>query len=476
MDKRGLSKVEEFSAVWVVSQNREEEERGNMIHRIFIPIVTCAIFCICLYSDLSAEPQTDPLQIRIEKLEEELNELKRLMRQRQESREEGAKDVNTKQNAETSAEKTVKEAAKTRAVSKFQFEPYGYIKLDASYDDSRTNYGNFVLYVPGESGKKNDDEFNVTARQTRLGMNIMAPNSDDWTARGKIEVDFYGDGSSRHESKAEPMLRHAFFEMSKEGLSIIAGQTSDVISPLNPYTLNYTVGWAGGNIGYRRPQLRMTYEYELDNRNRFLTAVSITRTSGLVNEDLDLDGQNDGEDSGIPSIQARLALATKQFTEKESVFGVSGHYGREEMDWDTIERELESWSINLDFDIPFTDRISLKGEAFVGCNLDDYFGGILQGVNVDAREGIKATGGWAQVRYQPDQEWQVHAGFGLDNPSDKYLDPGMRAKNSFLYFNALYKIIPSSIVGLEYSRWETEYKETSRGTDNRVQASFIYGW
>jgi hypothetical protein len=447
-----------------------------MIHRIFFPVLTCVIFCICPYSDLSAEPQTDPLQMKIEKLEKELNELKLLMRQRQESREEDAKDVNIKQNVESSAEKTVKEAAKTPAVSKFQFEPYGYIKLDASYDDSRTNYGNFVLYVPGESANKNDDEFNMTARQTRFGMNIAAPNSDDWTAQGRIEIDFYGDGSSRHENKAEPMLRHAFLKMSKEGLRIIAGQTSDVISPLNPYTLNYTVGWAGGNIGYRRPQLGITYDYSLDNGNRLVTAVSIARASGLVNEDLDLDGENDGEDAGIPSVQARVALATKRFTEKESVFGVSGHYGREEMDWDTIKRELDSWSVNLDFDIPFTDQISLKGEAFVGRNLDDYFGGILQGVNVDTRKGIKATGGWAQVRYQPDQEWQVHAGFGLDNPSDKYLGPGMRAKNSFLYLNALYKIIPSSTVGLEYSHWETKYKETSRGTDNRLQASFIYGW
>lgn len=414
--------------------------------------------------------------MRIERLEEELNELKQLMRQQQETEEEGAKDVSIDQNAESSAKKTAKEAATTRAINKFQFEPYGYIKLDASYDDSRTNYGNFVLYVPGEAEKKNDDEFNMTARQTRLGMNITAPHIGDWTAQGRIEVDFYGDGFASHENKSEVLLRHAFFKVNKEGLSIIAGQTSDVISPLNPYTLNYTVGWAAGNIGHRRPQLGMTLDYALDHKNRLFLAVSIARTSGLVNEDLDLDGQNDGEDAGLPSIQARFALATEHFTEKESVFGLSGHYGKEEMHWDAIEREWESWSVNWDFHIPFSDQISLKGEVFAGCNLDDYFGGILQGVNVIAREGIKAMGGWAQVRYQPDQEWQIHAGFGLDNPTNDYLDPGMRAKNRFIYLNGLFEVIPSVTVGLEYSHWETEYKEMSRGTDNRIQFSFIYDW
>jgi hypothetical protein len=447
-----------------------------MMRRIIFSFVTCGVFCFCLYSKVSAESQTEPLQMRIEKLEEELNELKQLMRQQQERSEEGANNINTDRNEESSAKKTAKQAVETPAINKFQFKPYGYVKLDASYDDSRTNYGNFVLYVSGEAENKNDDEFNMTARQTRLGMNITAPPFADWTAQARIEVDFYGDGSTRHENKAEPMLRHAFLRINKEGLSLIAGQTSDVISPLNPTTLNYTVGWAGGNIGYRRPQLGLTTDYSLNDKNRLLTAVSVARTSGLVNEDLDLDGQNDGEDTGIPSIQARLALATKCFTEKESVFGLSGHYGEEEMNWDTIDRDLKSWSINLDFDIPFFDQISLKGEAFVGRNLDDYFGGILQGVNVVAGEGIKATGGWAQLRYQPDKEWQVHAGFGLDNPSDKYLNPGMRAKNRFVYLNGLFEVIPSLTVGLEYSHWETEYKEMSRGTDNRIQTSFIYSW
>jgi hypothetical protein len=447
-----------------------------MMRRIFFSFVTCGVFCFCLYSKVSAELQTDPLQMRIEKLEEELNELKQLMRQQQERSEEGTDNINIERNEESSAKKTAKEAVETHAINKFQFKPYGYIKLDASYDDSRTNYGNFVLYAPGEPENKNDDEFNMTARQTRLGMNITASPFADWTAQARMEVDFYGDGSTRHENKAEPMLRHAIFRFKKEGLSLIAGQTSDVISPLNPYTLNYTVGWAGGNIGYRRPQLGMTYDYPLNHKNRLFTAVSIARTSGLVNEDLDLDGQNDGEDTGIPSIQARLALATKCFTKKESVFGLSGHYGEEETNWDTIERELKSWSINLDFDIPFSDQISLKGEAFVGRNIDDYFGGILQGVNVVAGEGIKAMGGWAQVRYQPDQEWQIHAGFGLDNPSDKYLNPGMRAKNRFVYLNGVFEVIPSVTVGLEYSHWETEYKEMSSGTDNRIQTSFIYSW
>ena len=72
-----------------------------------------------------------------------------------------------------------------------------------------------------------------------------------------VEIDFYGSGGT--ENKAKLQLRHAYMKLDwpADDLSVIAGQTSDVFSPLNPSTLNYTVLWDAGNIGYRRPQIRL---------------------------------------------------------------------------------------------------------------------------------------------------------------------------------------------------------------------------
>ena len=83
---------------------------------------------------------------------------------------------------------------------------------------------------------------------------------------GKLDL-FYGAGGA--ENKAEIMMRHAFFKLDwpQERFSIIAGQTSDVISPLLPDTINYSVAWWSGNIGYRRPQIRITKDYK---QNRYL--------------------------------------------------------------------------------------------------------------------------------------------------------------------------------------------------------------
>ncbi len=428
----------------------------------FLP---CLILLFFLCSPVPAETPTDVLEKRIDHLEKELKELKRLLQQQKETQSKKAPSLEKKTSAPL--------------ISKFRFKPYGYIKLDAVYDGSETNYGNFCLYVPNESGDHNDSEFSLTARQTRVGLYIEAPEFDEWKTRGRLEIDFYGDGTE-HENKANPLLRHAVLEMKKGGFGLLAGQTSDLISPLNPTTLNYTVAWTAGNIGYRRPQLRATYQLPLDDNNRLTSALGISRTAGLVHEDLDLDGRNDGDDAGFPTVQARIAYSTKDLSPGESVFGLSGHYGEEEIDFPAHSKNIASWSVNGDFKIPFSDQWCLSGEVFMGSNLDDYFGGILQGVNVDAREGIQSIGGWAQLKYKQDEKWQYNAGFGVDDPKNSDLssnpDDAMRSRNMVFYLNGLYNIIPPVTIGVEYSHWQTRYKAMSTGIDNRIQTSFIYNW
>ena len=92
---------------------------------------------------------------------------------------------------------------------------------------------------------------------------MFGPKGEDIQTGGRVEIDFYGGGA---ENKSNPMMRHAYLNLDwpKDKFSILAGQTSDVISPLFPDTLNYTVGWWVGNIGYRRPQIRLTKSYTLD--------------------------------------------------------------------------------------------------------------------------------------------------------------------------------------------------------------------
>jgi hypothetical protein len=437
------------------------------------------VLMVCCASVFAADTEIESLKQELNSLKSQVEELKTVIKQQQQMQQQ-MKEEATKATERAAAEKAEKK--ESPIISNFKFKPYGYIKLDAAYDDSRTNYGNFVLYVPNESQHSNDNEYNMTAKQTRLGLDIMAPEIYDWQAWGRIEFDFYGDGAT-HENKAGVLLRHAFLELKKGNFSLLAGQTSDLIAPLNIDTLNYTVGWSVGNIGYRRAQLRGTYTYPFSKTTKIISALALARTTGTVNEDLDLDLKNDGEDAGFPTVQGRLAVATKLLTANPTVFGISGHYGEEEIDWQVKpttpgnrQERVKSWSLVGDCELPLTRKLSVKGEFFTGYNLDDYFGGILQGVNPTTREVIKSMGGWMQVSYKQNDKWNYRAGFGIDDPEEKDLSKNMRSRNSFYFGNIVYTLIPPVDIGLEYSYWETDNKGLSAGTDNRIQTSIIYKW
>ncbi len=432
----------------------------KIFNRTLLFTIIFSMLLLSMPVAVMAETENEALKARIERLEKELNELKSLLTQKVASTEKPAAPA--------------QEAAK--ASGGFEIKSYGYIKLDASYNDSRLTNGNFATYVAGEGTVDNDDTVNFTARQSRVGVDITAPEYSGFKTKAKVEADFYGDGSAVHENKAELMLRHAFLETTKGGLGILAGQTSDVISPLSPSTLNYTVGWSAGNIGYRRPQARLSYNKTFDEFTGVLTQLAVSRTTGLANEDLDGNGVNDGDDSGFPTVQGRFALTTKGFAGKKNVIGISGHFGREEADWAGVETDLDSWSGNIDFVIPLSERFTLSGEAFTGENLDDYFGGISQGVNTTTRNEISTTGMWSQINFTFNKAWQYNAGYGIDNPDTNDLNSTNRDKNSFYFVNTMFKVLPMLTIGLEYSYWETEYKGSADGTANRFQTSAIFTW
>ena len=50
----------------------------------------------------------------------------------------------------------------------FDFNWYGFVKLDASYDQSLTSHGNFTMWVQPQQDGEDDEQFNMTHKQTRF--------------------------------------------------------------------------------------------------------------------------------------------------------------------------------------------------------------------------------------------------------------------------------------------------------------------
>ncbi len=359
--------------------------------------------------------------------------------------------------------------------SKHPVEIYGYLKLDASWDNTQIDTGNYARWVPLLSPtdpiRGNAEQFNMTARESRVGLNFL--KSQGSRVGGKVEVDFF---SASDENKNIPMLRHAYMEWDDAGkdLSVIAGQTSDVISPLAAPMVNYVVGWWCGNIGYRRPQLRLAWGTGRKSAYRSLVQLAASRTIG--------DAVGSGEASGLPTGQARMAQSFKAWGAKPSVVGVWGHAGRELYSHlppgatEYVADVHRTTSVGGDVELNLGSKLTVKGEGWWGHNLDAFLGGIGQGVNISRYKPIRARGGWGSISLGPYGPLRLNGGMGFDKPCQEDLNAGDRWVNRMVFGNVMAQLDSAMRLGLEGSRWKTDYKNRGAVEAVRAQAAFYFDY
>jgi hypothetical protein len=213
------------------------------------------------------------------------------------------------------------------------------------------------------------------------------------------------------------------------------------------------------------------------------TEVAASRTIGSAN--IAGRGVDTGADAGFPTIQGRTSLKFPFILGKPTTIGVSGHWGEEEHELNDFgyDRHFKTWSGNMDADIGIADWLSLKGEAYVGENLEAYLGGIGQGVDRVLRREIGSHGGWAALSFKPGQKkgwdkwknWVFNSGYGVDGVDHGDLSSdAARTSNRVTFVNAIYSITKAASVGLEVSRLETDYKGGRDGETYRAQLAFMY--
>lgn len=399
--------------------------------------------------------ENQELRQRVEKLEEQLQQVLQMMEERKPAGPETDKVAEAK-------------AAKGKPLfpitNQFPITLYGHLKLDGSYDDSRTNSGNVPKYVlPDTTG--DDDQFNLTARHTRLGLRLKGPEYKGIETEGNVEIDFYGKGE---ELNNNPRMRHAWFALNfPDRWRLLAGQTNDILGPADMATLNTAIGWGVGNIGSRKPQLRLEKGFEWDDYRLTIQAAA-ARPYAIDN---DKDGLDDGEDAGIPDLQARISLLFPGLGGRPATLGLGGHWGQREIDFGgKTDRDFDSWSLVLDVSLPLHRMLTLQGELWTGQFLDAYQAGILQGFDIAEGKEVRSTGGFAQLSFTPSDEWKMNGGFGIDDPDNDTVS--LRQRNLTYFFNVRRSLTKNVWIGVEYQRLETDYQGGDTAEDNRFQSTF----
>lgn len=373
--------------------------------------------------------------------------------------------------------------------SKPRLEPYGFLRLDYIYDDSRmasVQSGFWALSEDTLAAGPNNAESSLHPRLTRVGMRLHPYEiGDDASARGTLEIDFQNGGSS--ESRPAMRMRHGFFDIRVGGFQFLGGQTWDLVSPLFPSVNDDALQWNAGNLGDRRPQARATWQSQSEKSGVTLAA-ALGMTGAVSNADLDKNLVLDGQDVGLPHAQARVTWQRRLDAERRLEAGVWGMAGRAEGDRPINgQTEFETWSLGLDLSIPLGAKATLQGEGWTGQLLSDVRGGIGQDVNKMTGSEVRSSGGWGQFVIKPGSKVELVGGGSIDDPRDEDLlsladvqasmgtlaigDVG-RSLN-WSGFGSI-KVRPWSAfrVAFEYIYWRTDYLGLESGINNRVNMNF----
>ncbi|HYY95015.1 MAG TPA: hypothetical protein VE713_10880 [Pyrinomonadaceae bacterium] len=357
---------------------------------------------------------------------------------------------------------------------------YGFLRLDMIFDSQQPNNFQSILFIkspdPRAGGNQNGD-FTMHPRLTRLGLDWSGPRIarlGGAKLSGKLETDFQNGGT---ESRQIIRIRHAYLNLGWKEFSILAGQTWDVVSPLFPTVNSDTLQWNAGNIGDRRPQLRIAYEPKA-GEGKFSFVGGVGLTGAIDSLDLDANGVRDGEESGRPNVQARVGFSHPLGAkERVASFGVSGLYGFMKTARPVAGRtEFRSQVVNVDFTLPVANRLAFKGEGWWGRNMSDFRGGAGQGVNAANGRAIRSRGGWGEANIKFSRYFSMNPGFSTDDPVDADVPSGGRTRNRSFYIAN--RITPGGnfLVGADYLRWKTNFKGFLSGIDNRVNIFLQYGF
>jgi hypothetical protein len=354
---------------------------------------------------------------------------------------------------------------------------YGYFKLDASYDQNLTSHGNFAMWVNPKQ-VEDDAQFNMTHKQTRFGVNVYGQGSRNVKVGGKLEFDMYGGAGA--ENKAALLLRHAYMTVETGSFQLLAGQSWDLISPLNPSTLNYPVLWGCGNIGYRRPQIRLSLNHNINEETSLQISTGFFRTIGSdLTPSLTLatetsDGSDDGTDAAIPSVQGLFDFNHKFSSGDKLRAGFGGSYGQLKAEGTLGSNEkYNSQGITAHLQMSFVRGFGFAGEYFSGSNMNEFLGGIA---NANTLEGISTSGIWVFGWVKPHAQVKLSGGYGMDDPDDNDLSSGDRSKNQSFFANLSWTPVKMFTVGVEASQWQTNYKDMDASKTFRLQTSFIFNY
>jgi len=368
------------------------------------------------------------------------------------------------------------------------FQPYGFIELTGWANDAQIFVNNMPLYVVDKS----KSTVGLTARSSRIGVDIGFPRIEAVSLTGKLEIDLGATMSDSGTAESSPMfrLRHAYTALSKTWdtttIGAKAGQTWAVATPLVwPAFISQSMGWGMGNTWQRMPLFEIfvtqkfaeTFSFTAEvAAARAMTGASANRASAV---EINIDA---GDASHIPQIQSQLSLkGTIPSAELDLFCAVAGAWGRENYKSGVyLNNKKDVKYIGETVDVGYATgalRVShqyaeIAGKFWWGQNVDvfGYYGGALITEDVDATTkrvtgSQRALGWWTQLTMKPIKGLALHVGYGAEDPDEKQKGASPTYyENDSLWVAVYYTLWDRLVLGFTWTQLQTKDFKKSDGT------------
>lgn len=409
---------------------------------------------------------TQKLEDRLEKLEEQ-------------------SEINTAQ---------IKEHAQTKVEtgSKLKLRLYGEIIFNTylnSSDSANSDVPTIAFPNSVVTGRKRNN-LGATLRQSKIGLAMTGVRLGNARLSAEAEFDFWGGPISRYDGDmlGSLRIRTASARLDWDRTTLEIGQKEPMISPLTPNSL--AAVWIApmastGNLWQWRPQIMV------EHRARLGEASSLILQGGLMPNFSDISGVPIGTFGGTtlegsPGYEGRIAFRRTLEDERNFEIGFGGYGERKAF---SFNRQINSYALTGDWQIPFTSRLTFSGEAYYGQSINL---GERAGISVDRLyaatgsvlnpasiiRGIHSAGGWAQLNIKATPKLDFNLAAGKDDPNNNDIRFGnignfTRFKNQAASVNFIYFLTQNFEMSLEYRRTLTDYAP-GRRTNNHFNLAFGY--
>lgn len=324
-----------------------------------------------------------------------------------------------------------------------KLDHYGFLKGDMVYATKGVKSFNAENLTAAQIASGTDNPaLGFTAQHSRFGLKGSA--GDGIKVGGTLELDFFWTG---FDANARSRVRLAYASMAKGNMELRFGQQWDLFSPNIPMTNNTNgILWFSGNYGFRRPQIQFHYKMPMEN----MTPMLQLSIGEATREESGLGSDNK---AAFPMIQGRLC---SKFINKHTL-GVYFVYAKYNPNPNLDNDEFNTSGFGLDFDLPFSPMLALKGEVNMGTNLNNANLFTLAG-NGAANDDRKSMGFWVNAISKPSTSVNFVLGFGSDkNQTDKLATNAIES-NSTIYGDIIFPFGNGFSIALEAQHISTKTK------------------